>query len=84
MASQAVVAGMFPSTPYGRMIYLETVLLILRTYALYNCNKRVLALLICMFMGGAVQSVVSFTWRYVFSTPQRRLTLHCLVGGVDQ
>ncbi|PIL24130.1 hypothetical protein GSI_13882 [Ganoderma sinense ZZ0214-1] len=32
-------------------------LLILRTYALYNCNKRVLALLICMFIGGAVQSV---------------------------
>ncbi|KAI0647193.1 hypothetical protein C8Q79DRAFT_611045 [Trametes meyenii] len=38
MLSQAVVA----------------VLLILRTYALYNCNKRILALLIAMHLGGAV------------------------------
>ncbi|KAI1794501.1 hypothetical protein LXA43DRAFT_1058962 [Ganoderma leucocontextum] len=45
MASQAVVA--------------KIVLLILRTYALYNCNKRVLALLICMFVGGTIQSVVA-------------------------
>ncbi|KAI0673083.1 hypothetical protein C8Q78DRAFT_969328, partial [Trametes maxima] len=38
MLSQAVVA----------------VLLILRTYALYNCSKRILALLIAMHLGGAV------------------------------
>ncbi|KAM5533265.1 hypothetical protein V8D89_013042 [Ganoderma adspersum] len=38
-------------------LWSQIVLLILRTYALYNCNKRVLALLICMFVGGAVQSV---------------------------
>ncbi|KAI0636827.1 hypothetical protein C8Q77DRAFT_1094791 [Trametes polyzona] len=38
MLSQAVVA----------------ILLILRTYALYNCSKRMLALLVSMHLGGAV------------------------------
>lgn len=34
------------------------VLLILRTYALYNCSKRMLALLISMHLGGAVHCLV--------------------------
>ncbi|KAI0709404.1 hypothetical protein C8Q76DRAFT_743223 [Earliella scabrosa] len=35
------------------------VLLILRTYALYNCSKRMLAVLIGMYMGGAIQSLTA-------------------------
>ncbi|EIW60024.1 uncharacterized protein TRAVEDRAFT_70525 [Trametes versicolor FP-101664 SS1] len=42
MLSQAVVA----------------ILLILRTYALYNCSKRMLALLISMHLGGAVHCLI--------------------------
>ncbi|KAH9857026.1 hypothetical protein C2E23DRAFT_720976 [Lenzites betulinus] len=42
MLSQAVVA----------------ILLILRTYALYNCSKRMLALLISMHLGGAIHCLV--------------------------
>lgn len=76
MLSQAVVAGASliwvsrrPSSLTSR-----SVLLILRTYALYNCSKRMLALLIGMHIGGAIHCLVRCVVNSHTGPPHRELT----------
>ena len=63
--SQGIVAGTSVALRQSRCLsclLFRAVLLILRTYALYNCSKRMLIVLICMHIGGGVQCLVCDTF----------------------